>query len=73
MCCLEETHLKTIAPPLTLIYIGNGCEGYSTNIYIPSKKYLTRAIDTLIRHDFLLVSIPSTRIGPIIVFGLDYT
>ena len=35
--CLEETHLETTVSPLTLIYVGNGCESYSTNIYIPSK------------------------------------
>ena len=42
ICCLEETHLEPIVPPLTLIYIGNGCEAYSTNIYIPSKTNVTR-------------------------------
>ena len=35
--CLEETHKEPLDPPLTLIYIGNGCKCYSTNIYIPSK------------------------------------
>ena len=35
--CLEGTHIKTILSPLTLIYVGNGCEGYSMNTYIPYK------------------------------------
>ena len=30
--CLEETHLETIVPSLTLIYIGNGSEVTVTNI-----------------------------------------
>ena len=36
-----------LSPPLTLIYIGNGCEGYNTNIYIPNvqlKKTLCRLV-----------------------------
>ena len=40
--------------PLTLIYIGNGCEGYSTNTYIPSKYDLTSELDTSIRHEFFV-------------------
>ena len=51
--CLEETHLEPIIPPLTLIYIGNRCKGYSTNIYIPSKTDLTSEIDTS-SHDFFV-------------------
>ena len=50
--CIEETHLETIAPPSNLIYIGNGCKGYSTNIYIPSKTDLTSEINTSSRHNF---------------------
>ena len=42
------------ATPLTLIYIGNGCESYSTNIYIPSKTNLASEIDTFSRHDFFV-------------------
>ena len=52
VCCVEETHLEPIVPPLTLNYIGNGCEGYSTNIYIPSKSDLTSKIDTSSRYEF---------------------
>ena len=50
--CLEETHLEPIVPPLILIYIGDGCKGYITNIYIPSKTDLTSERDTSSRHDF---------------------
>ena len=52
--CLEETHLEPIVPPLTLIYIGNGCKGYITNFYILSKTDLTSEIDTSLRHNFFV-------------------
>ena len=54
VCCLEETHLEPIVPPLTLIHIGNGCKGYSTKIYIPSKTDLTSEMDTSSRCDFFV-------------------
>ena len=53
--CLEETHLETIVPPLTHIFVGNDCEGCSTNMYIPSKSDLTSEIDTSIRCEILVV------------------
>ena len=50
--CLEETYLEPIVPPFTLIYIGDGCEGYSDNIYIPSKTGLPSEIHISSRHNF---------------------
>ena len=35
--CLTESTVTDIKPPLTLIYVGNGCEVYSSNLYIPAK------------------------------------
>ena len=35
--CLLDTHVEDIKPPLTIIYVGNGCEAYSSNLYIPAK------------------------------------
>ena len=35
--CVHQTHVVTIPPPLCIIDIGNGCEAFSTNIYIPAK------------------------------------
>ena len=32
-----ETHTITITPPLQIVDIGNGCEAYSSIIYIPAK------------------------------------
>ena len=54
VCCLEETYLEPIILPLTLAYVGNGCEAYCTNIYIPSKTDLTSEKDTSSRHDFFV-------------------
>ena len=39
--CLEDSHLEDILPPLTIIQVGNGCEGYSSNLFIPAKSELT--------------------------------
>ena len=35
--CLEETHVIEIKPPLQIVYIGNGCEGYSPSMFLPAK------------------------------------
>ena len=48
--CLTDTHVVDIRPPLTIIYIGNGCEAYSNNLYIPAKSELTSRDDTAVRH-----------------------
>ena len=39
-CLIDET-LTIIKPPLTIVKIGNGCEGYNDNIFIPAKSELT--------------------------------
>ena len=52
--CLEDSHLEDIKPPLTIIHIGNGCEGYSSNLFIPAKSKLTSEDETLTRHVFFL-------------------
>ena len=48
--CLIDTHVEDIKPPLTIIYVGNGCEAYSSNLYIPAKSELTSRDDTMVRH-----------------------
>ena len=35
--CVMETCVITIKPPLQIVDIGNGCEAYSTSIYIPAR------------------------------------
>ena len=37
--CLEETHV--IEPPLQIVYLGNGCEGYSPSMFFPAKNEMT--------------------------------
>ena len=48
--CLEDSHLEDIRPLLTIVYVGNGCEGYSSNLFIPAKSELTNEDETLTRH-----------------------
>ena len=47
--CLEDSHMEDIKPPLTIVYIGDGCEGYSSNLFIPAKSELTSEDETLTR------------------------
>ena len=46
--CLLDTHVVDVKPPLTIIYVGNGCEAYSNNLYIPAKSELTSRDDTVV-------------------------
>ena len=39
--CLEETHMIEIQPPLQIVYLGNGCEGYSPSMFLPAKNEMT--------------------------------
>ena len=39
--CLEETHVIEIEPPLQIVYLGNGCEGYSPSMFLPTKNEMT--------------------------------
>ena len=50
--CLLDTHVVDIKPPLPIIYVGNGCEAYSNNLYIPAKSELTSRDDTVVRHNY---------------------
>ena len=52
--CVMETYVITIYPPLQSIDIGNGCEAYSTSIYILAKLELTANMQFLIRSQFFL-------------------
>ena len=52
--CVMETHVVSIHPPLQIVDIGNGCEAYSTSIYIPAKSELTATMQSLTRSQFFL-------------------
>ena len=49
-----ETHVITIQPRLQIVDIANGCEAYSTSIYIPAKSELTATMQSLTRSQFFL-------------------
>ena len=44
------THVIDVKPPLTITHIGNGCEAYSSNLFIPAK--LTRKDNAVVRHTY---------------------
>ena len=50
--CLTDTHVIDIKPPLTIIYVGDGCEAYSNNLFIPAKSELTSTDSSLVRHNY---------------------
>ena len=52
--CIHQTLVITIEPPLRIIDIGNGCEAFSSNIYIPAKLELTATMQSLTRSQFFL-------------------
>ena len=52
--CLQEEHIVTIKPPLQIVHIGDGCEGYSPSIKIPAKNELTSQNDIQPRITFFL-------------------
>ena len=52
--CVMETHVKTIKPPLQIVDIGNGCEAYSANIYIPAKSELMATLQSITISQFFL-------------------
>ena len=50
--CLTDTHVIDVKSPLTIIYIGNGCEAYSSNLFIPAKSELTSKDNTAVRYTY---------------------
>ena len=50
--CLTDTHIIDIKPPLTIIYVGDGCEACSNNLFIPAKSELTSTDSSLVRHNY---------------------
>ena len=48
----ENAHVIDVKPPLTIIYMGNGCETYSSNLFIPAKSELTSKDNTAVRHTY---------------------
>ena len=73
--CLTETHVEVIKPPLQIVHVGNGCEGYSPSIKIPAKSELTSQNDIAERTtyflDFNTQYQRSQDIGPWNFFQID--
>ena len=46
--------MVTIKPRLRIIDIGNGCEAFSSTLYIPAKSELTTTMQSLTRSQFFL-------------------
>ena len=64
-----ETHVVTIHPPLQIVDIGNGCEAFSTSIYIPAKSELTATMQSLTRSQFFLdYSFQHTNVSNFVVW-----
>ena len=52
--CLKETHIVNIRPPIEVVYIRNGCEGYSPHMYIPTRTTMTSKFNLEERGVFFL-------------------
>ena len=52
--CLWETQMIQIRPPLQVVYIGNGCKGYSPSMYIPAKSELSGTEEIESRKEYFL-------------------
>ena len=52
--CLTETHVVDIRPPVEIVYIGNGCEGYSPHLFILARSTLTSEINIFEREQYFL-------------------
>ena len=46
--------MVTIEPPLHIIDVGNGCEAFSSTLYIPAKSELTTTMQSLTQSQFFL-------------------
>ena len=52
-CVMTDQYVE-IRPPLQILDTGNGCEAFSTTIYIPAKSELTEILQSVTRSMFFL-------------------
>ena len=52
--CLKETHVIEIQPPLQIVYLRNGCEGYSPSMFLPVKNEMTTHAQIESRKEYFL-------------------
>ena len=48
--CLTDTYVIDVKPLLTFIHVGNDCEAYISNLFIPAKSELTSKDNAVVRH-----------------------
>ena len=51
---MEETHVIEIQPPLQIVYLGNGCEGYSPSMFLPAKNEMATHAQIESRKEYFL-------------------
>ena len=67
--CIHQTSVITIEPPLCIIDIGNGCEAFSSTIYVPAMSELTTTMQSLTRSQFFLdYNFKYSKISSFVVF-----
>ena len=49
---VSDTHVIDVKHPLTIIHVGNDCEAYSSNLFIPAKSELTSKDNAVVRHTY---------------------
>ena len=52
--CLEETHVIEIEPPLQIVHLGKGCEGYSPSMFSPAKNEMAIHAQVESRKEYFL-------------------
>ena len=52
--CVMETNVITVKPLLQIVGIGNGCEAYSSSLYISAKSELTATMQSITQSQFFL-------------------
>ena len=70
--CLEETHMIEIQPPLQIVYLGNGCEGYSPSMFLPAKNEMTTHAQIESRREYFLQFKGREMRGPESTFHAPY-
>ena len=62
--CLRNNTVVEIKPPLQIVDLGNGCEGYTPNLYIPAQTELTATMMLPTRALFFFTSISDMTTFP---------
>ena len=68
--CLHHTSVVTIEPPLRINDIDNGCEAFSSTLYIPAKSELTSTTMQFLTHSqfFLSYNFQYVKMSSFVVF-----